>query len=144
MFRKDSIESNNKVDQINTVFNTKIFIHNNLTISNSLLAVQPVPVVPRPASHRAHNTLQPLEYLTLGRPTPHIQAPLPLARPGPPHTQLLVLLTVVAIVYSTPAHDTWPGQALQVHHVKKFTEVWPAVQLDQGGIYYRPLSSNLT
>ena len=101
-------------------------------------------MVPRSASHWAHNTLQLLEYLTLGRPTPHIQAPLPLARPGPPHTQLLVLLTVVAIVYSTPAHDTWPGQALQVHHVKKFTEVWPAVQLDQDGIYYRPLSSNLT
>ena len=109
----------------------------------SLLTVQPVPVVPRPASHRAHNTLQPLKHLPLGRSTPHIQPPLPLARPGPPHTQLLVLLAVVAIVYSTPAHHTWPGQVPQVHHVKKFTKVWPAVKLHQGWRYYRPLISNL-
>ena len=91
------------------------------------LAVKPVPMVPGPASYRAHHILQPLDHLPLGWPAPNIQAALPFAGPGSPRAQVLVLLAVVAVVDVALAFDGGPYQVPQVHHVKEFTEIWFAV-----------------
>ena len=108
------------------------------------LAVKPVPMVPGPASYRAHHILQPLEHLPLGWPAPNIQAALPFAGPGSPRAQVLVLLAVVAVVDVALAFDGGPYQVPQVHHVKEFTEIWFAVYFPQGGSHYCPGITNMS